>query len=116
MTDKHTPTIAVPEGWKLVPVEPTPEQYVRIVGGGITCEQAKAFYRAMVDLAPPAPAAAAPSLLEALEKTLAAYIGASKDFMRVDSKKAEHELLGFMDDDAIVVQARAAISSARGEG
>lgn len=47
----------VPEGWKLVPVEPTPEQYVRIVGGGITCEKAKAFYWAMLSAAPAAPTA-----------------------------------------------------------
>ncbi|WP_376960162.1 hypothetical protein ABNQ39_20885 [Azospirillum sp. A26] len=60
--------------------------------------------------------AAAPSLLEALEKTLDAYIGASKDFMTVDAKMEGHELAKFMDDDAIVVQARAAIASARGEG
>ena len=57
---------AVPSGWKLVPEEPTPEQYVRIVGGGITCEQAKAFYRAMVELAPPAPSASPAASTEAL--------------------------------------------------
>ena len=56
--------------------------------------------------------AAAPDLLAALEKTLAAYIEASNDAMRIDGEKDEHKLLTFMDDDSIVVMARAALSSA----
>lgn len=39
-------------GYAIVPKEPTPEQYVKIMGGGIDQATAQAFYRAMIAAAP----------------------------------------------------------------